>query len=600
MSKNKLKSKPKELILAKQLIDECKLDEAYASLNNFIEKEGIIHRNKVLSLLLQCQILFLQGKYEKLLKHTEQTFKESEILETSFLKIDCLILMVHALVRYKQFDKAIDMIKQGEDIVKTFPKKLSNAHKRRIASLAYIKGFSFYRKVKSPNDANLALEYLEKSLLLREELGIKHEISESYYTIAYNLCRFKGDQNRALKYAERGLAFAKESTKKLYIAGSLFVMGWIYDLKGDLDRSIGYYEQCLTIFKELNNKTRIAHVFNNLSNTYKMRGELTHALEYIEQAMVINRDLGRLKALAINHDALIQILIDKGNLTRAKNSLQKLEQLNIKLKEKYVNLTYLFDKALVLKTSLRARDRGKAEEILTHLLEDENLFLENRLRVLLNLGELLLTELRMTNDLEVLDELNKYIGQLLEIAEKSKSYWILSEVHLLQSKLSLLTFDIKKAQRYLTQARQIAERFGLNQLSVKIDNENEDLLTKLDLWQKLKEEDALMADRMELARLDEKIVKMIQKYPVLTAQLTEEKVVISKEMKICLVCRDEVSGFSYNCKCGANYCENCARALVDLENVCWACDEPIDYSKPVKHFKEETEHAKGQEKAKKK
>lgn len=53
------------------------------------------------------------------------------------------------------------------------------------------------------------------------------------------------------------------------------------------------------------------------------------------------------------------------------------------------------------------------------------------------------------------------------------------------------------------------KKFGLNQLAVKIVNENEELLTKLDLWEKLKEEDAPMSDRMEVARLDEKIVKMI-------------------------------------------------------------------------------------------
>jgi hypothetical protein len=53
-----------------------------------------------------------------------------------------------------------------------------------------------------------------------------------------------------------------------------------------------------------------------------------------------------------------------------------------------------------------------------------------------------------------------------------------------------------------------------------------------------------------------------------------------------LVCRGEVLKFSYICECGANYCGNCARALTNLENVCWACDVPIDYLKPVKPYKE--------------
>jgi tetratricopeptide (TPR) repeat protein len=303
-------------------------------------------------------------------------------------------------------------------------------------------------------------------------------------------------------------------------------MAWIYGLKGEIDRSISFYEQSLTLFKELNNKYRMAHVFNNLSNRYKMRGELNRALECIEQAMALNRDLGRLKALAINHDILIQILIDKGDLDRAQISLQNMEQLDIELNDKYVNLTFLLDKVILLKTSLRARDRGKAEEILMQLLADENLFYENRLRALLNLCDLLLTELRMTNDFEVLDELKQFISQLLDIAEKSNSYWILSEVHLLQAKLSLLTFDIKKAQRFLIQAQKIAERFSLTQLAMKISIEHDKLLNQMSTWEQLKELKKPLAERLEVLDLNEEIDRMLNKRIIELPELADEEPVL--------------------------------------------------------------------------
>ena len=134
----------------------------------------------------------------------------------------------------------------------------------------------------------------------------------------------------------------------------------------------------------------------------------------------------------------------------------------------------------------------------------------------------------------------------------------------------------------------------------RISDERQDLLKKLSLWDKLKEAEAPMADRIELARLDEKVINIVFKHTELTAQVTEEKVAIHKEKKICLVCRGEVLRFSYICDCGAFYCESCARAVTDLENVCWACEKPIDYSKPVKPFKDEMENMKVEEKAKKK
>ncbi len=575
--------KSEELIRAEQLSDDGKLDEALTLLIYYEQKEGLNHHDKASYHLLQCQILLWQGKQKELIKHAEQTYKESEGLENNFLKVDSLLLMTHALVKLGRLEEAFDLMKQGEELMKTLPQELSKAYKQREAYLAYIKHHFFNRKA-SPNDA---LKHLEHSLALREELGIKHEIAESLSSLAYHLCVFKGELNRPLKYAEQSLALAKESSKTYYIAQCLLYLGVIYSSRGELNRSIINYEQSLELYKELNNKGRMAAALNNVGDIYRKKGELDRALECLEQSLALYQELGNLINIPPIYDNLIKILIDKGDLERAQISLQYLERLNNQVKNKDINTLYLFDKALLLKTSLRAIKRVKAEEILKQLLEDKDIRHEFTTRALFSLCELLLTELCITNDLEVLDELNQFIARLLDDAEKWHSYTILCETYLIQAKLSLLTFNIKKAQRFLTQAHQIAERFGLNQLALKIASESEDLLTKLDLWKKLKESGAPMAERLELARLDEKIVRVVYNNIVLTSQLTEEKVAISKETKICLVCRGEVFGFSYICKCGANYCESCARAVTDLENVCWACDVPIDYSKPVKPYKEE-------------
>ena len=152
----------------------------------------------------------------------------------------------------------------------------------------------------------------------------------------------------------------------------------------------------------------------------------------------------------------------------------------------------------------------------------------------------------------------------------------------------------------MTKAQQIAENFGLNRLATKIASESDDLFKKLDLWEKLKESGAPMTERLELARLDEKIIGIVYKHSDLTTKVTIEEVAISKEKKICLVCRGDVLRFSYICECGAIYCGNCAQALTNLENACWACYAPIDFLKPVKPYKDEDEKVKIGEKSKKK
>jgi hypothetical protein len=75
------------------------------------------------------------------------------------------------------------------------------------------------------------------------------------------------------------------------------------------------------------------------------------------------------------------------------------------------------------------------------------------------------------------------------------------------------------------------------------------------------------------------------------SQITEEEVSISKESKVCLVCKNKVLGYNvFICpSCETFYHQTCARALEKLENACWACNGPIDEKKPVKLKKEDEE-----------
>ena len=212
---------------------------------------------------------------------------------------------------------------------------------------------------------------------------------------------------------------------------------------------------------------------------------------------------------------------------------------------------------------------------------------EENISALLQICDLLLIELCNSNDLEVLDEIQPYINQLLDIAEHQSSYKLLAETYLLQSKLSLITLDIKKARRFLTQAQQIAERFGLSRLKTLVSNEHNRLLKQSSMWEKLKESNAPLTERMELAQVSEQMDQMMRNRSALTTKITEENVTIHKERKICIVCKGEITGFMFVCSCDTIYCEHCAKALANLENVCWACDAPMDKTKPVKRYEEE-------------
>ena len=69
-------------------------------------------------------------------------------------------------------------------------------------------------------------------------------------------------------------------------------------------------------------------------------------------------------------------------------------------------------------------------------------------------------------------------------------------------------------------------------------------------------------------------------------KLTEEEVSVSKDKKICLVCKGKISRLNYICPtCKSFYCVKCSKFLEESENGCWACETPFDESKPIKILK---------------
>lgn len=73
-------------------------------------------------------------------------------------------------------------------------------------------------------------------------------------------------------------------------------------------------------------------------------------------------------------------------------------------------------------------------------------------------------------------------------------------------------------------------------------------------------------------------------------KVTEEEITISKEKKICVVCKGKLERKMYICPdCNTFYCNKCSDSLVDLENMCWVCNSPFDEFKPITPFKKEKE-----------
>ena len=505
--------------------------------------------------------------------------------------VDCFIHMAKSLVFLGKPDKYLDVIIQGEELLKNLTQVLSSKRMKREASIAQIKG-KFYEDTL---EIDLMLKYYRQSLELGERADFKRLNALTLRVLAWNTAIFKGDMDLAFAHIKKGVAIAKESKNKFTIAQCLLNLAVIYHFLGDWEKSLKISKECLSIFEELDNKERMSVVFNNMANTHYFTKNYNLASDYIEASLTAYDDL-----TGVRISTAITIALKKGDHEQAKKYFHLLEQMKRQIKGKRIEIYYRLSKALILKASSRFRDMVKAEKILRQIIAEEVIDIQDTTLALVNVCDILLAEFRLTNNLEILNELEPLITQLLTIAEKTQSHSLQAETYLFQAKLALLSFDVKKSRRFLTQAQQIAERHNLTKLAQEISSEHKNLIDRRELWEQLKDSEAHLDERFKLAQISKQMERMHRARVMVKTQIIEEKVTISKETKICLVCKGEVFGFSYICKCGANYCENCARALVNLENVCWACETPIDYSKPSHPFKKEEELSKVQEKAKKK
>ncbi|MFW9829425.1 MAG: tetratricopeptide repeat protein, partial [Candidatus Thorarchaeota archaeon] len=338
----------------------------------------------------------------------------------------------------------------------------------------------------------------------------------------------RGDLNHALEYIESCKIIANNLNLINILHRSDAQLGIIYSMKGDLDRALSYDEQVLAFAKKNNDLEIMSNIYNNIGQIYQEKGDLDRALEYLKKSIRIKEKYGPNLALFIVTDSLFHLALDMNDLGQAQRYLNRMKQINDQEMDQniFINQGYNLDRAIYLKNSPLALNRGKAEELLKQLIEKGIHDYELLSTALLNLCDLLLYDLHMTNELEILDELQFYISQLFETIKKSRSFSLLAETYLLQARLTLLNLDLIRTQQFLTKAQEIAENYGLNRLAIKISNEHDELLKRLDMWDKLKTSKVSLSERLELVRPNEQMKRMIQKREIVVPEASDEKPVL--------------------------------------------------------------------------
>ncbi|MFW9773960.1 MAG: tetratricopeptide repeat protein, partial [Candidatus Thorarchaeota archaeon] len=351
------------------------------------------------------------------------------------------------------------------------------------------------------------------------------EIVWANLIMASYLFRVKSNFDLCREHIKKALSLAKEIKFNHYwIALCQLYFGAFYSSIGEMDKSLKYNIKSLELFKKIKSSFNIAILLNNMGDMYGERGEYELAVEHLEESINLLEQLPQgFVSIQGVIGTLIPLAVEHGDNERAQKYFHRLEEIYNQKRSDGIELNYKFAKALILKTSSRIRDKAKAEELLKEIVETKTIAFDLIIIAHIHLCEILLMEYRIDNDSEILFEINHYIAKLLTIAEKQHSYFVFCETFILQAKLALLNFDIKSARLFLTQAQKIAESYNMKRLAMKISFEHDDLLKRLNLWERLKETEAPFSERWKLARLDEQIKNMAKKRKADVPKLSDEE-----------------------------------------------------------------------------
>ena len=513
-----------QLTRAEELFDAGNLVEALEILNDQCHFEGLDLQQRSYFQFLKGLILIYLIKGEDLINLGEEVYEEGQKHNKNLQTFDGLFFIITGLALTGKFEEAFKLFEKADLLLKDISSVSKEIFTQRKLRLSMIKAFTGLYS----DTADLVEKSIQWILDSQEEFDNSFEIVWINITLADYLLRVKSNFNLSMEHIKKALSIAKKiKFNHHWIALCEAHFGINYGTIGEFDKALKHYMKCLKLFKKSKQNFHIAQILNNIGIIYGEMGEYELAVKHLEESIQFHKQIPHsFFDIDVSIDSLTTLAFEHEDYERAQKYFYQLEDIYKNTKDDRIEISYKFNKALMLKRSSRIRDKAEAEELLKEIVETETIFFDLIIKAHVHLCDILFTEYRIDNDNEILAELNHYIANLLTIAEKEHSYSVFCETFILKAKLALLNFDVRSARLFLTQAQKIAESYSMKRLAMKISFEHDELLKQLKLWEKLKESEAPLTERWKFAGVMDQMENIVKKRMIEVPPISEEEPVL--------------------------------------------------------------------------
>ncbi|MHA1620118.1 MAG: tetratricopeptide repeat protein [Promethearchaeota archaeon] len=488
-----------------------KCEELFSRIKD--QPENIIGKRKIVFSFLKGWYYDQIGKSDKFLEQAKLNLALSEKYGTKQEKMFALFMIGSSYMSTGDFTKGLENIENFEKLCKEldFKEGIILASRGKVA---------YYDQI---GQTDKYLEHAKTFLALSEKYGRKEDIVMGFSSLG-DYHQYTGDFTKALEYYEKALKVSREFKLRDFTASTNSAIGQIYHKRGDLDRGLEYYEHSLSIFEEIGKrKLSRASVLKDIGLILYEKGDLDKSLNYQKKSLQLRKEIDNDVDISIGLFYIIPIYLDQNDLESAQICLEELKQINDMKENKRINQGFRIAQALILKKKGGTRNIVRAEDILNDVLEEKSIGNELLVVILLNLCELLYKELQILKDSAILEDITPLIPRLIEIAEKQHSFSLVAEIYIFKAKIEVLNLELEEAQRLLTKAQQIAQRYHLSRLEKKISLDHDQLLEKLDIWKELKTRNAPLAERLQLVSLEGDLNLMMRKQAIEHVEIIPEE-----------------------------------------------------------------------------
>ncbi len=264
----------------------------------------------------------LQNELEKtrdILQKAELYYELSE--EYGFSNIDSSFIYAQKLVQYI---KDIEQDVSGKDLRKL--QLVSGKGNNNLGVLFYVMG-----------NLNKGIEYLEKSIVIREALDDTLGLIESYGNV-FQLYQAKYDYKNSFKIISKLTSLAERIDDKSAIAKSYFSYGSLYIELKDYTNAINKFEKAIEISDKINDKVMKSRALSQLGIIYRNQGKDSLALNSFLSSYENIKGSNNPSISATVLSNIGSIYNDNGDYQKALGYAR--ESMNIRVKSNLVNDIY--------------------------------------------------------------------------------------------------------------------------------------------------------------------------------------------------------------------------------------------------------------------